>query len=101
MAREALKRDLKNGIVTDLLVDDDFDGFVVSSTQDIEELKRRNHGLEELHSEPGREMRLAASIPLVIWNKLVHEGIANDPDRLKAWLNDPDNRVFRVWKGRM
>ncbi len=47
-----------------------------------------------------------ASIPTSIYYKLVREGIIdekNDPDgeRLKKWLNDPDNRVFRTRDGRL
>jgi hypothetical protein len=42
-----------------------------------------------------------ASIPLLIWQELEAKGIANDPKALKAWLNDPDNRAFRVRPGKV
>ena len=101
MAREALKRDLLNGISSDLLTDDDHGGFKIVHSQNIDELLKRNRDLEELHSAPGRDMRLAASIPVPLWNELVHLGIADDPEALKKWLNRPENEPFRVWKGRM
>ena len=37
-----------------------------------------------------------ARIPLVIWNRLKKLGITNDEKALNAWLNDPDNSVFRT-----
>jgi hypothetical protein len=37
-----------------------------------------------------------ARIPLVIWNRLRKLGITDDEKALNAWLNDPDNCVFRT-----
>jgi len=42
-----------------------------------------------------------ASIPLVVWEDLQRQGIANDKKRFAAWLNDPDNRAFRTRPGRI
>ena len=43
----------------------------------------------------------AAEIPLTIWMWLKEQGIAQDAKRLKAWLNDPDNRHLRTYDGRL
>ena len=40
-----------------------------------------------------------ASIPLNIWMDLKKQGIADDPVRMKRWLNDPDNLAFRTRPG--
>lgn len=40
-------------------------------------------------------------IPLHVWMQLKDEGIAQDPQRLRKWLNDPDNRFFRTYEGRV
>jgi hypothetical protein len=37
-----------------------------------------------------------ARIPLVVWRQLQRLGITRDEKALNAWLNDPDNCVFRV-----
>ena len=50
---------------------------------------------------PGKEMRHIAEIPLVIYQKGLREGWINDKKKLKQWLNNPDNRMFRTWKGRV
>lgn len=40
-----------------------------------------------------------ASIPLVVLDDLQRRGIADDPAKMKQWLNDPDNRYFRTRPG--
>jgi hypothetical protein len=42
-----------------------------------------------------------AEIPMVIYQKAVREGWAEDKKKFKEWLNDPDNKMFRSWKGRV
>jgi hypothetical protein len=37
-----------------------------------------------------------ARIPLVVWNRLRKLGITDDEKALNAWLDDPDNCVFRT-----
>ena len=43
--------------------------------------------------------KLAARIPLFLYEQLQHAGIADDPDRFKAWLNSSEAAPWRVWKG--
>ena len=50
---------------------------------------------------PGKTLRHAAEIPMVIWTKALREGWHNDKTAWKKWLNDPDNKAFRVWKGKI
>ena len=42
-----------------------------------------------------------ASIPANIYWDLHKQGIVQDEERFKAWLNDRDNRVFRTRPGRI
>lgn len=44
----------------------------------------------------GEELRHVASIPPVVWMQLEKDGIAQDPNALRKWLDDSDNRVFKV-----
>lgn len=44
----------------------------------------------------GEELRHVASIPPVVWMKLEQEGIAQDPNALRKWLDNSDNAVFKV-----
>lgn len=42
-----------------------------------------------------------AEIPRVLWDQLEMQGITKDKKKLKAWLNDYQNRPFRIWEGRV
>jgi len=42
-----------------------------------------------------------ASIPLTVYYDLKQQGILDDKLALKRWLNDPDNKYFRVRPGRI
>lgn len=42
-----------------------------------------------------------ARIPLVIYEDLVRQGIADDEKALRRWLDDPDNRFMRTHPGRL
>lgn len=74
----------------------DGDALTVEDVQDvapvIESAKARvseNKGWSK-----NRNWRLAAEIPAVIADKLWREGIMQNPERLKRWMRDPDNRDF-------
>jgi hypothetical protein len=47
------------------------------------------------------EMAHVATIPLSVLADLKRRGIADDEKKMKAWLNAPDNRYFRVRPGRV
>lgn len=49
--------------------------------------------------DPRSTNKLVARVPMTIYEKSLHEGW--DEDDWKKWLNDPDNRCFRVWEGRL
>lgn len=46
-------------------------------------------------------MRRVASIPNVIYWAPEFQKILNDDKALRKWLNDPSNRCFRVFPGRV
>ena len=47
------------------------------------------------------EWSKVASIPMALFYRLKNEGIVDDPKRMKAWLNDRDNQLFRTRPGRV
>ena len=53
-----------------------------------------------LHDRP-TDMRPVATIPAAVVQQMMNEGSWNDEAHLKKWLNDPDNKCFRIWPGRV
>lgn len=88
------------GTVTKFHEEDD--DLIIEEVEDMEPLFELN--AEERKATDGQrygEFAKMAAIPPVIWQKLIKEGIAYDNERLKAWLNDPDNLPFRTRYGRV
>lgn len=50
---------------------------------------------------PGKEWRHVACIPTYFLDKAAKEGWLHDDAKWHAWLNDPDNKLFRTWPGRI
>lgn len=40
-----------------------------------------------------------ARIPVIIVEQMMREGIWGDQDKMRSWLNDPDNKYFRTTNG--
>ena len=50
---------------------------------------------------PGEDFRHVAEVPMVIYQKAIREGWAQDSAQWKKWLNHSDNKPFRTWKGKV
>lgn len=93
------------GIPTSIRIDDD--KLIIKNVVDLEgsldsvkETALDYSGSSNLNML-GNDGHLAARIPMPVYDYLMRIGIVQDKERLKAWLNDPDNAVFRIWKGRL
>ena len=77
--------------------------IVVCNTQDAEPIIERNKRWQNDGQGAAKNFRHAATIPLVVWLDLEKKGYFKPGNEklLTAWLNDPDNRFFRVWTGRV
>ena len=89
--------DLTKTIKSEFITQDDKN--IYHTAQNVRPVIEHATKLREL--EPGKNFSHAAEIPKVIWNKALREGWHNDPKAWKKWLNDPDNKPFRVWPGRI
>jgi hypothetical protein len=90
----------QNGVTRDLVYDlDEPDRFGISIKQDVEpildSIKRdqeiMRHGVN----------KLAARLPLFVYEDLVARGIIADEDRFRAWLNSSEAAPWRIWRGQL
>ena len=49
----------------------------------------------------GGDNKRTHTIPTVVYEELQRQGIADDPDLFKAWLNSSDADDWRIWQGRL
>lgn len=70
------------------------------TTQDCGAILAANRRDAEV-DQRGRPFRLAARVPLAVVDRAIREGWMNDKAAWRRWLNDADNRAFRVTGGRI
>jgi hypothetical protein len=79
----------------------DDDSFVIQTQTDIQPILELNHErFKASHGFKG-EWNHVATIPDVVVQQLKADGIYDDPDRMKVWLNASENRMFRTRPGRI
>lgn len=81
------------------------ESFTIETVQEVTDLMDVNKRCfnaddHEVQKWKG-DMHRVASIPLSIYFQLKEQGVIDDPSRMKAWLNSPDNRAFRTKDGRI
>lgn len=99
---------LHNGI-TETEFKDDGDQLIITQKQDISAIIEANKAEynqtdRKTKWSDGQLSNKVASIPLAVFQDLEKAGITRgftviDMPRFKAWLNNPDNKVFRTRAG--
>lgn len=101
--KKVLHQDPLLGITEIFHGSDDGNQFTIETIQDVEPLLDLNKAkLNEVsNSDKWGDGKLVASIPMVIYDQWLREGIMDDQQKLKQKLNDPDNRFMRTWPGHL
>ena len=76
------------------------DSFYVKTVENVDPSIERNKVLQD-DINLKADNRLVASIPRVIYDKMMRDGMDRDIPRMKKWLDDSDNRVWRIWPGKI
>ncbi len=100
MGEQKRRYDARNGVLRTMILDDASTTFTVHHQQDVEPILESIARDREIMPNTG-ENKLAARIPTVIYEELQRQGIADDPDLFKAWLNGPEAEPWRIWAGRL
>ena len=79
---------------------DPLDSFYVKTVENVAPSIVRNKVLQD-DINLKADHRLVASIPRVIYDKLMRDGMDRDIPRMKKWLDDSDNRGWRIWPGKI
>jgi hypothetical protein len=82
--------------------DGDKDEAIIETVMDASSVVDDNKALFNQFDERSNwkgDMHHVAQIPMALYYDLKSKGITDDPARMKAWLNDPENRYFRTRPG--
>jgi hypothetical protein len=78
--------------------------LTIETVQDITDIAEANKAQYNAFDERSNwkgDLHKVASIPMSVYYDLKRQGILDDPVAMKAWLNNPDNRVFRTRPGQV
>src|SRR5881394_2001628 len=86
-------------IVDEVHLDDEH--VHITSTQNCTEIIEANRAAYNAAGNHPRwgDGRVVGRIPMVLYYELKEKGILTDSKRLRQWMNDPDNLVFRTMPG--
>lgn len=73
----------------------------IADVTDIVEANKALFNNVDERAPYSNEFHRVASIPMSLYFQLKEQGIVGDPKRMKAWLNDPENRFFRTRPGKV
>jgi hypothetical protein len=99
MATKRTITDHKTGYKSEFVTEDD--KLHYHTTQDVAPVIDHVKKLRDNTLKPGKDLRHIAEVPMIIWQKAVREGWSDDSAKWKQWLNNPDNKVFRTWQGKV
>ena len=71
--------------------------FAIETREDVEPLIEVAKDLSEL--QPSKDLRHAAVVPQFVLDQSLREKWG--PDDWRKWANDPGNKAFRTWPGRL
>jgi len=86
------------------------DGSIINvSTQDDTELKQIVDENEKLkfatrhntYKGDSQFSHRVARIPLIVVEQMMRDGVWNNQERMREWLNNPENAPFRTTKGKV
>ena len=97
MGESRRRYQLRDGVARSTVAHDD--KLTIATSQDVEPIldgiardrETMRHGTN----------KLAARLPLVIYEDLKQRGIIDDEDAFKRWLNGPEATPFRIWQGQL
>lgn len=89
--------DSQSGLISEFATEDDKN--IYHTTQNVQPILDNVKNLS--YNKQRKELKHVAEVPMVIYQKAIREGWANDRKKWKKWLNDPDNKLFRIWQGRV
>lgn len=89
--------DSKSGFMSEFATEDEKN--IYHSSQNVQPILDNVKNLS--YDTQGKELKHVAEVPMVIYQQAMREGWVHDKAKWKRWLNDPDNKLFRTWPGKV
>lgn len=91
------------GITRYFYHDEETGESTIETVQDVTAIGELNKAKYDAHTSLDRwgDGKIVASIPMSVYAKMLREGKTNDQAYMRRWLNDPENRMYRVRPGKV
>lgn len=67
----------------------------------LEGTKMMREDVAQVGHRKSRALVPVANIPLSVWVRACQEGWVHDNNKWRQWINDPQNKPFRITEGRL
>jgi len=92
----------EGGVRQEIWYDERTDTLTFKDVQDCTQILEDNRRqLNDEHGKPFGEWKKIATIPNIVINQLIKEGIWGDRVRFKKWLNKSEYSKFRTKEGQL
>lgn len=101
--KKLFSHDAELGITRYFHYDENTDQATISTHQNLSPLLEQTKRYRNQQTSLDRwgEGRVVAQVPLALYYEWLKEGKTNDDAFLRRWLNDPDNKGFRTFVGKV
>lgn len=102
--KRLFSHDALTGITTWFCYDDETNQVTMTAEQDVTGIMDDNDREATAIFQSGKkwgEWARVATVPMSIYAQWLIEGRDKDPEFIKRWINDRDNRKFRTRLGRV
>jgi len=100
--RRLLSRDPLMGTETYFHYHDENDSMTIETITDVSDIVAGNkRDFNDASSNWSGDWHRVASLPLNVLLQLQEQGIAQDEQAFRRWLNDPDHRAYRTKPGKV
>lgn len=101
--KRLFKHDPAAGITSYFHYDDATDKVTIETVQTLDaileqNLRRRNN---QTSLDRWGDGKIVASIPAIVHAELLASGKYRDQAYMRRWLNDPDNKKYRIFQGKV
>ena len=76
------------------------DDRIVKKLSDLNS-KEKFHNRSTQYKGDSVRSHKVASIPMIVVEQMMREGIWGNQERMKVWMNDPANAMWRTTKGKL
>ena len=89
------------GLTTTVNTEDGDGTYHIHKHQNVQPILDHVKDIRDIPIDRSAPQRHVAEIPLVLAAKLMRDGTMNNKKKLAKWLDQPENKPFRVWEGRL